>query len=170
MAPAWVRGVDGNETRAGGKLMWKAIVGGVLALVLLCVIVYVLYTLGGDDQSSLEILRDIVIVFFGLMMVVVTLLMAVAVAALAYLIIVVRRKLVPIMEKVVDLQVKAVSMQESTLETLNRVKGTTDFVTEEVAAPIISVYGTVAKGRMMMKTVTGRDKGSERKTTAKLLK
>ena len=81
-----------------------------------------------------------------------------------------RRKLVPIMEKVVDLQEKAVSMQESTLDTLNRVKGTTDFVTEEVAAPIISVYGTVAKGRMMMKTVTGRDKGSERKTTAKLLK
>jgi hypothetical protein len=150
--------------------MWKAIVGGVLALVLFGAIVYWLYTLGGDDQSSLEIVRDIVIVFFGLMMVVVTLLMAVAVAALAYLIIVVRRKLVPIMEKVVDLQVKAVSMQESTLETLNRVKGTTDFVTEEVAAPIISVYGTVAKGRMMMKTVTGRDKGSERKTTAKLLK
>ena len=84
--------------------MWKAIVGGVLALVLFGVIVYWLYTLGGDDQSSLEIVRDIVIVFFGLMMVVVTLLMAVAVAALAYLIIVVRRKLVPIMEKVVDLQ------------------------------------------------------------------
>jgi hypothetical protein len=150
--------------------MWKAIVGGVLALVLIGAIIFWLYTLGGDDQSSLEIVRDIVIVFYGFMMVIVTMLMAVAVAALAYLIIVVRRKLVPIMEKVVDLQVKAVSMQESTLETLNRVKGTTDFVTEEVAAPIISVYGTVAKGRMMMKTVTGRDKGSERKTTAKLLK
>ena len=150
--------------------MWKAIVGGVLALVLIGVVVYWLYTLGGADQSSLEIVRDIVIVFFGLMMVVVTVLMAVAVAALAYLIIVVRRKLVPIMEKVVDLQEKAVSMQESTLVTLQRVKGTTDFVTEEVAAPIISVYSTVAKGRMMMKTVTGRDKGSQRKTAAKLLK
>jgi hypothetical protein len=150
--------------------MWKAIVGGVLGVVVLAAIIYGLYTLGGDDQSSLEILRDIVIVFFGLMMVVVTLLMAAAVAALAYLIIVVRRKLVPIMEKVVDLQEKAVVMQESTIETLNRVKGTTDFVTEEVAAPIISVYGTVAKGRMMMRTVTGRDKGSERKTAAKLLK
>ena len=150
--------------------MWKAIVGGVLALVLIGAIIFWLYTLGGDDQSSLEIVRDIVIVFYGFMMVIVTMLMAVAVAALAYLIIVVRRKLVPIMEKVVDLQEKAVSMQESTLETLNRVKGTTDFVTEEVAAPIISVYGTVAKGRMMMKTVTGRDKGSERKTTAKMLK
>ncbi|HYI16676.1 MAG TPA: hypothetical protein VEX37_14860 [Thermomicrobiales bacterium] len=150
--------------------MWKAILGGVLAVVLIGAVIYWLYTLGGDDQSSLEIVRDIVIVFYGFMMVIVTMLMAVAVAALAYLIIVVRRKLVPIMEKVVDLQEKAVSMQESTLDTLNRVKGTTDFVTEEVAAPIISAYGTVAKGRMMMKTVTGRDKGSKRKTTAKLLK
>ena len=165
-----MHGADGNKTRAEGKLRWKAILGGVLAVVLIGAVIYWLYTLGGDDQSSLEIVRDIVIVFYGFMMVIVTMLMAVAVAALAYLIIVVRRKLVPIMEKVVDLQEKAVSMQESTLDTLNRVKGTTDFVTEEVAAPIISVYGTVAKGRMMMKTVTGRDKGSERKTTAKMLK
>ena len=150
--------------------MWKAILGGVLVLVLLGAAVVGLYYGGDSDQSFLERSRDIVIVLFGLLMVVVTLLMAVAVAALAYLIIVVRRKLVPIMEKVVVLQEKAVSMQESTLETLHRVKGTTEFVTEEVAAPIISVYGTVAKGRMMMKTVTGRDKGSERKTTAKLLK
>jgi hypothetical protein len=143
--------------------MWKAIVGGVVALVLLVAVVVGLYALGGDDQSSLEKLRDVVIVLLGIMMVIVTLLMAVAVAALAYLIIVVRQKIVPIMERIVVLQ-------ESTLETLHRVKGTTEFVTEEVAAPIISVYGTVAKGRMMMRTVTGRDKGSERKTTAKLLK
>ncbi len=143
--------------------MWKAILGGVLVLVLLIAAIVGLYYGGGSDQSFLERARDIVIVLFGLLMVVVALLMAVIAAAVAYLVIVVRRKIVPIMEKVVDLQ-------ETTLETLHRVKGTTDFVTEEVASPIISVYGTVAKGRMMMKTVTGRDKGSERKTAAKLLK
>ncbi len=150
--------------------MWKVILGIVLVLVLLGAAIVGLYYGGGSDQSFLERSRDIVIVLYGLLMVDVALLLAVLVGALAYLIIVVQRKLVPIMEKVVDLQEKAVSMQESTLETLHRVKGTTDFVTEEVAAPIISVYGTFAKGRMMMKTVTGRDKGSERKTAAKLLK
>ncbi len=143
--------------------MWKAILGGVLAVVLLAAIIVGLYYGGGDDQSFLERARDIVIVLFGVLMVVVTLLMAVAAGALVFLLILVRRKIVPIMEKIVDLQ-------ETTLETLQRVKGTTEFVTEEVAAPIISVYGTVAKGRMMMRTVAGRDKGSERKTTAKLLK
>lgn len=144
--------------------MWKAIVGGVLAVVLLGVIVFLMYYYGGgDDQSFLERARDIVIVLFGLLVVVATLLMAVAAGALVFLIILVRQKIVPIMEKIV-------SLQETTLETLQRVKGTTDFVTEEVAAPIISVVSTVAKGRMMMRTVTGRDKGSERKTAAKLLK
>lgn len=143
--------------------MWKAILGGVLAVIVLAAVVVGLYYGGGDEQSFLERARDIVIVLFGLLMVVVTLLMAVAAGALVFLIIVVRKKIVPIMEKIVGLQ-------ETTLETLQRVKGTTDFVTEEVAAPIISVYGTVAKGRMMMRTVTGRDKGSERKTAAKLLK
>jgi hypothetical protein len=143
--------------------MWKAILGGILALVILIAAVVLLYYNGGDDQSFLERSRDIVIVLFGLLMVIVTLLMAVAVAALALLIILVRQKIVPVMEKIV-------ALQETTLETLQRVKGTTDFVTEEVAAPIISVYGTVAKGRMMMRTVTGRDRGKERKTIAKLLK
>lgn len=150
--------------------MWKAIVGGVLALAALTAIVVGLYYLGSDDQSSLERWRDVVIVLFGVLMVFVALLMVVVTAAVAFLIIMVRQKLVPIMEKVVVLQERAVAMQESTLETLHRVKGTTDFVTEEVAAPIISVYSTVAKGKMMMRTVTGRDKGSERKTAAKLLK
>jgi len=155
---------DGNDAlRAEGKLMWKAILGGVVTVVLLAAIIVGLYYGGGDDQSFLERARDIVIVLFGVLMVVVTLLMAVAAGALVFLLILVRRKIVPIMEKIVDLQ-------ETTLETLQRVKGTTEFVTEEVAAPIISVYGTVAKGRMMMRTVTGRDKGSERKTAAKLLK
>jgi len=143
--------------------MWKAILGGVLALVLLAAAIVGLYYGGGEDQSFLERSRDIVIVLFGLLMVIVALLMVVVTAALAFLIILVRQKIVPIMEKIVELQ-------ETTLETLQRVKGTTDFVTEEVAAPIISVYGTVAKGRMMMRTVTGRDKGSERKSAAKLLK
>lgn len=143
--------------------MWKAILGGILALVILIAAVVGLYIGGGDDQSFLERSRDIVIVLFGMLMVIVALLMVVAVAALAFLIILVRQKIVPVMEKIVELQ-------ETTLETLQRVKGTTDFVTEEVAAPIISVYGTVAKGRMMMRTVAGRDRGKERKTIAKLLK
>jgi hypothetical protein len=143
--------------------MWKAILGGVLAVVILAAVVVGLYYGGGDDQSFLERSRDIVIVLFGLLMVVATILLVVAIGALALLIIIVRQKIVPIMERIVGLQ-------ETTLETLQRVKGTTDFVTEEVAAPIISVYGTVAKGRTMIRTVTGRDKGSERKTSAKLLK
>ncbi|MGH9175899.1 MAG: hypothetical protein ACRD1H_16155, partial [Vicinamibacterales bacterium] len=129
----------------------------------LIAVVVVLFLLGDSDQSYLERVRDVVVVLFGVMMVFVTLFMAIAAAVLVFLLITVRRKIVPVMEKIVELQ-------ETSLETLQRVKGTTEFVTEEVAAPIIAVYGTVAKGRMMMRTVAGRDRGKERKTISKILK
>lgn len=115
-----------------------------------------LYFLGGSDQSDLERFRDIAIIMIGLLIVVSTLLLVILVAVMLWLALTVKGKIVPIME--------------SLLDTAQRVKGTTDFITEEVAAPVISVYGTVARARAMTRTVTGRDKGNERKTINRLLK
>jgi hypothetical protein len=57
---------------------------------------------------------------------------------------------------------------EQLTATATRVRGTTEFVSEEVASPIISAYSAVAGWRAMIKTVTrgvtprGWGKGPER--------
>jgi hypothetical protein len=114
-----------------------------------------LYLLGSDDQSALEKIRDIVIIWIGFLWVIAVLLLAVVAGLMVWLALTLKEKIIPIMETLAD--------------TANRVKGTTEFVTEEVASPLISFYGTVAKARAMTRTVTGRDRPSS-STFSKLLK
>jgi hypothetical protein len=113
------------------------------------------YLLGSDDQSALEKTRDIVIIWIGFLWVIAVLLLAIVAGLMVWLALTLKTKIIPIMETLAD--------------TANRVKGTAEFMTEEVAAPIISFYGTVAKARAMTRTVTGRDRKSG-STFSKLLK
>ena len=43
-------------------------------------------------------------------------------------------------------------------ETARRLRGTTEFMTEEAVKPIITAAGQVAKVRAMMRTVRGQDR------------
>ncbi|MDF2762422.1 MAG: hypothetical protein K0S83_1156, partial [Thermomicrobiales bacterium] len=43
-------------------------------------------------------------------------------------------------------------------ETARRLRGTTEFMTEEAVKPIITAAGKAAKVRAMMRTVTGQDR------------
>ncbi len=119
-----------------------------------------LYLLGGDDQSALEKLRDITIFLMGLLWIIGVLLLAAMAGIMAWVALTIKNRLLPMLETILS----------TATDTASRVKGTTEFLTEEVAAPVISVYGTIAKARAMTRTVTGRDRGSERKTISKLLK
>ena len=64
-------------------------------------------------------------------------------AALIFLIMVIKDQVIPL-------------LQELT-ETAKRLRGTTEFVTEEAVKPIVTAAGQIAKMRAMIRTVTGQD-------------
>lgn len=107
-----------------------------------------LYMLGADDQSALEKFRDIMIVYLGLLWVIVVLLLAVLVGVLVWVALMLKDKVIPLLETI--------------KETVTRVKGTAEFMSEEAASPVISFYGSVAKVRAMSRAFVGRDKKSKR--------
>lgn len=117
--------------------LW-VILGGVIVLVI--GIIVGLYLLGGDHQSPLERLRDISLVFITIGLVLFVVLMAALVGVVVWLALLVKDKLIPLLEQLTA--------------TATRVRGTTNFVTEEVAKPVISTYSSVAGLRAMIKTVT----------------
>lgn len=125
------------------KTKWYAIGGGVATLVILALLVWGLYSLGGSDQSALERFRDIAIIFIVLLSGLTVVLLAAIVAALGYLTFQIKDRVIPLLEEISG--------------TIKRMRGTADFVTEEAVKPIIGVAGTYAKIRTMTKTVTGRN-------------
>lgn len=132
------------EKSSRGWLKW-GIIGGVGALIVLGLIVWGLYSLGGADQSALERFRDVAIIFIILLFLITVILLAAVVATLGYLVIQTKDKIIPMLEEVT--------------QTVKRVRGTTEFMTDEAVKPIIAVAGTYAKLRAMRKTVT---KGAKR--------
>jgi hypothetical protein len=129
----------------GGSGRWKlwAILAGVVTLIVFGLIIWGLYSLGGDDQSALERLRDIAIIFIVLLFLVTIVFLAAITAALGYLVFAIKDRVIPLLEEA--------------NATLKRIRGTADFVTEEAVKPIITVAGTYAKMRATMKTVVGKN-------------
>jgi hypothetical protein len=80
--------------------------------------------------------------------------MIVLLGALAWLALTLRGKIVPLFDE------KISPLMDTIGETASRVKGTAEFMTEEVASPVISFYGTIAKARAMTRVVTGKDRKS----------
>ena len=116
-----------------------AIIGGIIAAVVLAIVIGLLYW--GDEGPVTARLRDISIVFISLLSVISTLLLAAIVGALLWLVFTIRDKVVPLLQTL--------------NETATRLKGTTEFVTEQAVSPIISVAGSFARIRAVTKTATG---------------
>jgi len=127
-----------------GKAKWYAIGGGLGTLIILALIVWGLYSLGNSSQSSLERFRDVAIIFIVLLFLLVVVLLAAIVAALGFLVLQIKDHVIPLLEELTG--------------TVRRVRGTTEFVSEEAVKPILSVASTYAKMRAMTRTVTGRDR------------
>jgi len=138
------------------------IIGVVIAIVVLGLATWGLYSLGDIDQSALERLRDIAIIYLVLLWVVAFVILVGIAGGVLWLVLTTKDKIVPALDKLTE-------TAGTLADTAKRVKATTEFVTEEVAAPIISFYGTIAKGRALAKTLTSREK-PDRKTFTKLLK
>jgi len=128
------------------------ILGGLLVLAILIAIPIGLYYLGSSEQSNLERWRDVVIVLFGISLVLIALLTIALIGALAWLTLTLRGKLVPLFDD------KISPLLDTLGETANRVKGTAEFMSEGVASPVISFYGTLARARAMTRVVTGKDR------------
>ncbi|MDI3341554.1 MAG: hypothetical protein QJR03_13605 [Sphaerobacter sp.] len=122
---------------------WVWVTVGVLLVVFIGLSI-LLYLLGGADQAPLERIRDISVVFLALGTVLVVLLLGALVGVGVWLALLLKDKVIPLLEQLT--------------EAAARVRGTTEFVSEEVVSPIISAYGTVAGLRAMIRTVSGRDR------------
>jgi hypothetical protein len=149
------------------------ILAGVLVAVVLIGLPVLMYIyLGGDHQSGLEKLRDITIVMFGIAVILSTLLFAALMGLLAWVALKLKDKVNVLFDDKLSplLDNKVSPLLDTVNDTAGRVKGTTEFMTEEVASPVISFYGTLAKARAMTRTVTGRDKDTGQGTFKRLLK
>ncbi|HUY99760.1 MAG TPA: hypothetical protein VMU89_05380 [Thermomicrobiaceae bacterium] len=122
---------------------WVGLIVGILLVVFIGLTV-LLYLLGGSNQSALERLRDISIVFMTLMGILVVLLMGALVGVAVWLSLMIKDRVIPLLE-----QLTAAA---------TRLRGTAEFVSEEAVSPIISAYSTVAGIRAAIRTVTGRDR------------
>ncbi len=127
-----------------GSLKNKAILGGIAAFLIIALITVGLYFLGGDDQSALERLRDIAIIFVVVLSAINVILLAAITAGLLLLFLQLKDKALPILDE--------------TTGTINRVRSTANFVTEEAVKPLINVAGKYSRLRTMSKVVTGKQK------------
>lgn len=129
----------------------KGILAGVAALIVFILIGVGLYLLGGDDQSALEKLRDIALIFIVLSSVLVVILLAGITAALVYLILQIKDKVIPLLDEVTG-------SAKNITGTTQRIKNTTDFVTEEAMRPLMNLTGSLSRIRTMRNTVTGKQR------------
>lgn len=120
----------------------KGILAGVAALLLFVLIGVGLYLLGDADQSALERLRDIAIIF-------VVLTSALAVVFLAGI-------TVALILLFMQLKDRAIPILDETTGTINRIRGTTNFITEEAVKPLVTVASKYSRVRTMSRVVTGK--------------
>lgn len=137
-------GVDerGPDT---SRWKWWAILAVLIIGLIVAGLTYWLYQLGGPDQSALERIRDIVIIFLAFQLLLVTIVLAGITAALVFLILVLKDQVIPLLTELT--------------ESAKRLKGTTNFVTEEAVKPIITTAGQVAKLRAMARVFTAQKRG-----------
>ncbi|MFN8663497.1 MAG: hypothetical protein U0075_16520 [Thermomicrobiales bacterium] len=134
--------MEENGVDTGRWKWWAILIVLVLGLIVVG-IVYGLYQLGGVDQAPLERLRDIAIIFLIFQLLLVTIALAGIAGGLIFLIVVLKDQLIPILSEF--------------LETAKRLRGTTEFMTEEAVKPMIRTAGQAAKFRAMWKTATNRE-------------
>ena len=126
------------------SLKSKGLIAGIATLLIFIVLIVVLYLLGDNDQSALERLRDIAIIFIVLTSAITVVLLAGITVTLIFLSIQIKDKVIPLLEE--------------TTGTIKRVRGTTNFMTEEAIKPILNVAGSYSRFRGMTKVVTGKRK------------
>jgi hypothetical protein len=142
-ADAYASEMEQREDEEPGS-RWKlyGALAGLAMLALFALLTIGLYLLGDDSQSALERLRDIAVIYIVLMSLILVILMAAATAALIYLIMQIKNQVIPLLEELTG--------------TVNRLRGTTEFMADEAVKPVISAAGKVAQWKAMVKIATGK--------------
>ena len=120
-----------GETEEQRGISLYFIIGGTIIVLLFIALTAFLYLLGGDDQSALERLMNIAVIYIVFMSSVIVLLLAASTVAFVYLILTLRDKALPAMDEL--------------NATLKRVRGTTEFMSEEAVKPVIQAAGKAAQ-------------------------
>lgn len=129
---------------------------GLVALVLVFGPPILLYILGDEDVSALERLRDVAIVLMGFVWIIILILLSLMVLVMVWVAFQIKNRALPMLEEIL-VTVKETSTE--TTATVRRARGTVEFVSENVAAPVISSLATVARWRTTARMfVTGKDK------------
>jgi hypothetical protein len=136
-------GMDDNNTDSG-RWKWWVLLVILITLLVFIGIGYGLYQLGGIDQAPLERLRDIAIIFLIFQLLLVSIILGGLAAGLVFLIIVLKDQIIPLLSELT--------------ETAKRLRGTTEFMTEEAVKPIIKSAGQAAKWRATVRAITGQDR------------
>lgn len=129
------------ENEGGSGVVKKVVIGIVGILVALVVSVVLLII---APEWLRVALRDIAIIFMVLIGIIGLLLGVALTTALIVVVFLIKDKIIPLLEELTG--------------TVARVRGTTEFVSEEVVQPIIQAAGTIARVRAMTRTALGRDK------------
>lgn len=120
----------------------KGVLAGVAALLVFALIGVGLYLLGGDDQSALERIRDIAVIFVVLTSALAVIFLAGITVALILLFMQLKDKAMPILDE--------------TTGTISRIRGTTNFITEEAVKPLVTVASKYSRFRTFSRVVTGK--------------
>lgn len=107
------------------------ILGGTVVLLLFIALTAFLYYLGGDDQSALERLMNIAVIYIVFLSAWIVILLAAATVAFVFLTLQLRDKALPAMDELTS--------------TLKQVRGTTEFMSEEAVKPVIKAAGKAAQ-------------------------
>jgi hypothetical protein len=105
-----------------------AIIGGVIAVVVLLLIIGLLYW-GGEGPPTVR-LRDISIIFISLFAVLCTVIFAAILGAILWLVFTLKDAVVPLLETLTA--------------TVKRLQGTTEYLAEQAVKPVISAGSTFA--------------------------
>jgi hypothetical protein len=127
-----------------GTIKSKGVLAGIAALLIFVLIGVGLYFLGGDDQPALERLRDIAVIVVVLTSIISVILLAAITVALILLFNQLKDRAIPILDE--------------TTGTLNRIRGTANFMTEEAVKPLVKVAGKYSRVRAMSRVVSGKQK------------
>jgi type VI protein secretion system component VasK len=144
-----------DEGRSFGQILIYILIG-LLALLFIIGVPTFLYWLGDNDASALERLRDVVIVLMGLLWLIIILLLAVMVFVMVWVAFQIKNRALPMLEEIL-VTVKATSSEAT--ETVKRARGTAEFVSEQIATPVITTVAKVARWRTTARMfVTGNKK------------
>lgn len=134
-----------SESSSANRLRRTVIIGAVALfglLILLFVIALVLSIVGGDSFAGvIRVIRDLVIIFLALEGVLIILALAILILQVARLVSLVQTEVKP--------------MLDNTQATISTVRGTVEFMSENLTEPVVRAGGFLAASSVLLRDIFG---------------